>query len=182
MLEHVMSYLSWVVATIAGVLIGIFVEIAKKKIELFFKKRKKTPFDGEWYCYHVTKESKGGIVVLESCWVVSKSISEDFEVRTYKPGTDKSVSAYVGQAKLDGRSGAIIRFSTSEGGEISIFRVQYPFPGSEVVLGVWLGIDYTHKMIASTFMLSREQRTLDFAKEYLNEEFNVSTDLKVIYQ
>jgi hypothetical protein len=179
-----MSYSpSWVVATIVGILIGVFVEIAKKKIELLLKKRKKTPFDGEWYCYHVTKQSKGDIVVLESCWVVSKSVSSDFEVKTYKPGADKSSgSAYVGQAELDGRSGAIIRFSTSEGGEISIFRVQYPFAGSEVVLGVWLGIDYTHKMIASTFMLSREQRTLDFAKEYLNEEFIVSSDLKVIYQ
>jgi len=162
----------WFGLAAAGFFVSVFFDAAKKRAQYFIaNKTRSTAFDGTWYCYHVTRKEKGHLVVLESCWDVSKSISSDFSIKTYKPEEDTSQSSYFGEGKKDEHSSVVIQFKSQDGNSVSTFRTKFPFPGSDSVAGVWIGVDYTHTMIASTFLLSKTQMDAETAKNILMSNF-----------
>jgi len=162
----------WFALAAAGFFVSTIFESAKKRVLAFFaNKTRSTAFDGTWYCYHATRKDKEKIVVLESCWDVSKSISSDFIIKTYRPSENVSQSSYFGEGNKDEHSSVVIQFKSEDGNSISTFRTKFPFPGSDSVVGVWIGVDYTHTMIASTFLLSKTQMEIDAAKNKLMSHF-----------
>jgi hypothetical protein len=126
--------------------------------------------------------NKESSTLLESCWSIFPSASSDYAIKTYKPGDDPSKASYQGEGKLDGRSAVVIQFASSDSREISIFRCELPFVGSESVAGLWMGVDYTHAMMSSYFLLSRKQISIDEAKTTLRDMFSVSEDIPIIHK
>lgn len=160
----------WLGLAAAGFFTSIFFEAVRKRIQYFYiNKTRDTAFDGTWFCYHATRKKREDgvvvVVVMKSCWDVSKSLTADFSVKTYKPGEDVAKSSYAGEGKKDEHSSVVISFSSPDGNSQSVFRVKFPFPGSEMVAGVWIGVDYTHTMIASTFVLTRKPQDIESEKE-----------------
>lgn len=177
------NVLIWISLAVAGFLASAILNIIKQRaVLLYIKRTRSTAFDGEWYCYHATRRKKEGAVLLESCWGVSKSTTSDFAIKTYNHGDDPSTASYQGQGKLDGRSAVVIQFSSSDGREVSIFRCEFPFVGSESVVGLWMGVDYTHTMMSSYFLLSRKRIGVDEAKAILRDTFSISEDIPIIHK
>lgn len=63
-----------------------------------------------------------------------------------------------------------------------MFRCEFPFVGSEHVFGLWMGVDYTHTMVASYFLLSRKQMGINEASGLLASTFSISADIPVIHK
>jgi len=173
-----MDIVIWFGLAAAGFLLATFFDFLKKRVlSYFLNKTRNTAFDGTWYCYHATRKDKEHIVVLESCWEVAKSISSDFSIKTYKPCEDVSQSKYFGEGKKDEHSSVVIQFKSEDGNSVSTFRTKFPFHGSDSVAGVWIGVDYTHTMIASTFLLSKTQLDTEIAKNKLVSHFRCVDDI-----
>lgn len=182
-MQNMNDVLIWFSLTAAGFLASvIFDAIRKRAVAVYIKKTRSTALDGEWYCYHATRKNKEISLLIESCWSISTSATSDFAVKTYKHGDEPSKASYQGEGKLDGRAAVVIQFSSSDGREISIFRCELPFVGSEYVAGLWMGVDYTHTMMTSYFLLARKQIGIDEAKTILRELFSVSEGIPIIHK
>lgn len=182
-MPNVNDFIIWIALAAAGFFASVvFDAIKKRAVSLYINKTRSTAFDGEWYCYHATRKNKESSVLSESCWFISKSVTSDFDIKTYKPGDKPEAASYQGVGKLDGRSAVVIQFTSSDGREISMFRCEFPFVGSEHVFGLWMGVDYTHAMVASYFLLSRKQIGIAEASALLSSTFRVSSDIPVIHK
>jgi hypothetical protein len=156
LLQLVSTEPPWFATAIIGALLGALSrEILPRIVNRIWSNVKYDPICGDWFCAHLTYKPDGELFVRHAKWrFTPKRWAGKLQLEVFGEN-DKIVFAGLVESTEES-----YRF-TANGpqNETASFRLRKVFPDQKETYGVWLGVDFRGKIIASGRLLSRENIT-----------------------
>jgi hypothetical protein len=173
-----MSGINWI-AVIVGALAGALIQQLIKVPAYLLSLLRKSPLEGVWHEYHITKEY-GKFIVVHDVLEIRKGFPSKLNVKTYRDGKVGNSPNAKGEALFE-RQFLIMKMKTTDHDEEILIRLANPIPSSKMLTsGIWLGIDYDTKSIAAPIILANKELPRNEAADMLIENTKINQKMKAI--
>ena len=149
----------------SGITLTLFLfRILKEYIQNY---KSVTPLLGKWYSYHFSRVNYRPVFRSE-IWDIRRGV---FSLQINTSDEDRPDLKYKGQVMFDGAY-IVLEFKGNGHKEIIQYRLTHPIPNEDtLMLGFHLSKDFDQEMYTSCKLVSRNERSVEDAKDILQQSF-----------
>lgn len=167
----------WYAPVILGLVLGALSrELVPRIYNLISSRIQYDPIKGIWYCSHLTYDPKGKLVVKHAKWKFTpRRTLGKLKLRVF--GSEDQV---VFSGLVESTEESYRFFIEGPQNETACLRMKKVFPDQKETFGIWLGIDFRGKIIASARVLTRQPITEDQFRSITQQCYQRNANYPVI--